>query len=88
MGKGYLPCNSINKPAGGTQLPPPPITPVTPVYSNYTSQLIGYGNVPFGVLCDAPKGDRNYGMNYHTIVYNQENNTYMAHRQIPFMNIR
>jgi hypothetical protein len=58
----YIPAKNLNVPNGG--LPTPVyITPTTPVYSSYTSELIGYGPIKYGVKCDAPREDPNYGKN-------------------------
>ena len=75
----YIPVKSINVPNGGLQMPPPSITSETPVYSTYTGNLIGYGPIPKGTLCDAPVTERNYGKPYHVVVYNPLNESYMAH---------
>jgi hypothetical protein len=49
------------------------------VYSSYTGNLICYGSIPYGTICDAPYGDPHYGKPYHVVEYNEVNNSYMAH---------
>ena len=71
---------NVNIPGGGDQGPPIKISEDQPIYSSYTGQLIGYGGIPYGTICDAQVGTRNHGMTYHAIVYNPLNNSYMAHR--------
>lgn len=73
-----VPIVSINAPNAGIQQPVT-ITSTTPVHSSYTGNLIGYGNIPVGTRCDALPSQRNYGRDYHVIVHNPANGSYMAH---------
>jgi len=74
-----IPVHNINVPNGGTAQFAPPITDSTPVYSSYTGNLVGYGGVAYGTRCDAQVGQVNYGKDYHAVIYNPANDTYMAH---------
>lgn len=76
--KRTIPVHSINVPNGGIQQPVY-IKPTDPIYSSYTGQFIGYGSIPYGVPTDAIKGQSGYGKNYHVVVYNQVNGSWMAH---------
>ena len=76
--KDYIPVHNLNYPNGGAPSAPP-ITNSTPVYSSYTGNLIGSGNIPYSTTCDAPAGHPNYGKDYHAVIYNPANNSYMAH---------
>jgi len=54
-------------PNSGPQ-PPSMIVPNNaPVYSAYTTTLIGYGPISFGTISDAPSGHPNYGKPFHCI---------------------
>ena len=76
---GFIPVFPIGIPNTGIPALPPPITQDTPVYSAYTTNLIGYGPIPWGTPNDAPVGNKQHGGIYHGIVYNPCNNSYMAH---------
>lgn len=78
MPKNYVPVHNINVPNGGPQQPMT-IPSDAPVYSSYTGNLVGYGPQRFGVRSDAPIGHSNYGQNFHVIVHNPANNSYMEH---------
>ena len=78
MPKGNVPVHNINVPGGGIQQPMS-IPANAPVYSSYTGNLVGYGPQPFGVRCDAPQGHPNFGQNFHVIVHNPANNSFMEH---------
>ncbi|ADO18473.1 hypothetical protein [Acanthamoeba castellanii mimivirus] len=73
-----LPLYSIGVPGQSVQ-PPPPISPKQPIFSSYTNKLIGYGHLTNDILCDAPPEHNRYKKNFHVIVYNPANDTYMAH---------
>lgn len=73
-----LPVFSLNVPGGGQQQPVT-IQPNTPIYSSYTGDLIGYGNQPYGVKCDAAPSHKNYGKDFHVIDYNPANGSHMMH---------
>ncbi len=78
-----LPVYSINVPNGGNQQPIT-IPANAPVYSSYTGKLVGYGPQPFGMPCDAPQGHPNNGKNYHVIINNPVNGSWMMHRNKGF----
>ena len=71
--------HNLNVPGGGPQGPPIKISEDEPIYSSYTGELIGYGGIDHGVKVDAPKGEKNYGDNYHAIIFNPVNKTFLAH---------
>lgn len=80
MSSNYIPVYSLNVPNGGV-----PgkvfISPNTPVYSSYTGELIGYGQIPRNsIMTDAPFGHSRHGKPFHVVVKNPVNDTYMAHR--------
>ncbi len=78
MPNNQVPVHSINVPNGGVQRPVT-IPQDAPVYSSYTGNFIGRGPQPFGVRCDAPLGHPNYGQNFHVIVHNPANQSWMEH---------
>jgi hypothetical protein len=78
--KSYVPVHHVGLPNGGVPPPVPPISPTTPVHSAYTGKLVGYGSIPWGIPTDAPAGNKNAGKNFHGIVYNPFNRSYMIHR--------
>ncbi len=79
MSNRYVPVHNINVPGGGKHPYVPQITKSTPVHSSYTGDLVQFGNIVIGTPHDAPPGTPNYGGNYHVIIYNPENRSYMAH---------
>lgn len=81
----YVPVVSSNVPNGGI---PPQITvkPDTPIYSTYTSKLVGYGPVPVGTMSDAPPGHKNHGSDFHVIVYTPATDAFMIHGIPSFYN--
>ena len=81
MNGNYVPVWNLNTPDGGLQGPPMTISPTTPVYSSYTSKLIGFGSLETGIPTDAPEDHPNYNKNFHVVVYNPVNDSYMAHGQ-------
>lgn len=74
-----LPVHDLNVPGGGLQKPIT-IPANAPVHSSYTGKLVGHGPQSFGVPCDAPKGHPNYGKNFHVVVKNPANGSWMMHR--------
>ena len=74
-----IPVYSTNIPGGGPQQPCTDFTSSTPVYSTYTGELVGYGPIAKGTICDAPVGHFKYGQPYHVIELTPTNNAYMAH---------
>ncbi|AQN67972.1 hypothetical protein [Saudi moumouvirus] len=54
-----------------------------PVYSMYTGNIIGFGNILWGTLTDAPIGHKKHGEKFYVIVYNPEYNMWLAHSNIP-----
>lgn len=73
-----LPVYTINVPNGGTQRPVN-IPTNAPIYSSYTGNLVGHGSQYCGTLCDAPKGHANHGKNFHVVVNNPANGSWMIH---------
>lgn len=61
-----VPVFDLNKPFGGPQKPIT-INNNQPVYSSYTGELVGYGNVPKGTICDAPPNNPAHGKPFHVI---------------------
>ena len=53
------------------------IGPDDPVYSVYTGEVVGYGNIPVGTPGDAPVGHHNHGKDFHAIQF--YNDAYMIH---------
>ncbi len=43
--------------------------PDTPVYSSYTSKLVGYCDIKTATPNDAPIGNPNYNKPFHVIIY-------------------
>jgi len=80
MNGNYVPVYNLNIPGGGLQGPPMVISPITPVYSSYTGNLVGYGPLEKGTPNDAPKGHPNYNKSFHVVEFNPVNQSYMAHR--------
>ena len=76
----YLPAFDINTPYGGDQIPAPPITKETVIYSSYTGKPVAVGGVKWGTPGDAPKSHPNYGKDFHVVEYNPVNSSYMVHR--------
>jgi hypothetical protein len=76
---GYIPAFNINTPHAGPQGPPLTVPPDQPVYSSYTSNLIGYGPIPWGTPTDAPIENVHYGKDFHVIEYVPANDSWMAH---------
>ena len=56
-------------PPGNGAAPKKTIQETEPVYSVYTGEQVWTGPMPYGIRCDAPKSDPNYGKNYHAIQY-------------------
>lgn len=77
MSNKHIPCFPVNIPNGGPQKPPMMIPTGQPVYSDYTGNLIGMGPIPYGVRCDAPITNKNYGKDFHGVLY--VNGYYVAH---------
>jgi hypothetical protein len=75
----FIPVFDRNSPNAGSPQPVI-ISPDTPVYSAYTSNLIGYGPIKWNTPNDAPEGNKQYKGTYHGIIYTKIDNTYMAHR--------
>ena len=74
----YIPIHCDNTPYAGPQKTAT-IKPNQPVYSNYTSELVGYGPIPYGVPNDAPQGNPNYKKTFQAINVDIYGN-YMVHR--------
>ena len=70
---------------GGSDGPqfPVSVSATDPVYSVYTSKLIGYGPQPYGKKCDAPIGHPNHGDNFHVIQKVRQTGEFMMHRAQP-----
>lgn len=78
-----VPTFNINVPNGGMQGPRIVIPQNQPVFSSYTGKFVTNGPVPYGVQCDAPIGNPNYGKNFHVVEFNPVNRSFMAHRITP-----
>lgn len=77
----HVPVKSTNVPRGGLQKQFPNGMPYhKKVYSSYTGEFVGYGNVLKGTKSDAPRYDPNYRKPFHVIVHNSANDTFMIHR--------
>lgn len=74
-----IPVHPFNYPGGGIPGPAPPVTPSTPVYSNYTGELIGYGPIAKGTPNDAPSGNPQYNGPFHVIQYDVKSCNFIAH---------
>lgn len=74
----FIPCYNLGAPGipGGLIQ----ITPNTPIYSSYTGDLIGYGSIPIGTICDAPRNNQKYNQPFH-VIEKDSNGNFMAHRQ-------
>lgn len=75
----YIPVYNIDDANGKIFTVPDDI----PVYSMYSGGLIGYGDILWGTLNDAPFGHKKYGKKFYLIAYNPEYNTWIAHSDIP-----
>lgn len=80
MSKKTVPVYNLNVPNGGAQGPPMSVPDDTPVYSSYTGNQVGIGNIPVGTVSDAPTGHPNYGKPFHVIEHNPCNGSFMIHR--------
>lgn len=77
----YIPVHPLNVAFGGIPQAPPQVTSSTPVYSNYTGNLIGYGQIAKGTPNDAPSNNPQHGGVFHVIQYNIANKQFIAHNQ-------
>nr|AEX63219.1 hypothetical protein mv_R1017 [Moumouvirus Monve] len=75
----YIPAYNIN----GTNNIPLSVPDNVPVYSMYTGNIIGFGNIPWGTLTDAPAGHKKHGKKFYIIAYNPEYDLWLAHSNIP-----
>ena len=62
----YIPNHNMIPPGNGPA-PKKTIQENEPVYSAYTGKQVWTGPMPYGIKCDAPKGEPNYGKNYHAM---------------------
>jgi hypothetical protein len=72
----FIPCYDLGAPnmPGGKFI----ISSTTPVYSSYSGDLIGFGQIPIGTKCDASFGSEKYGQSYH-VIERDSNGNCMAH---------
>ncbi|AHA45595.1 hypothetical protein HIRU_S689 [Hirudovirus strain Sangsue] len=54
-----------------------------PVFSAHTGELIGLGNIPFGIPIDVPIDHNLYGNDYYIIGYNPIEHTWLAYGNLP-----
>src|SRR3989338_1842808 len=78
----FIPCYEIPLPNSNIQKSQITIKNDEPVYSCYTSQLIGYGPIPYGTKTDALPIHNGYGKDYHVVelIYGKNGQYYSAHR--------
>lgn len=81
--KCYVPCY---RPGVGNGISTEETVPDgTPVYSEYTGNIVGYGQIPCGMMSDAPEGHRNHGKKFHVININGagEHRLHREHFNLP-----
>lgn len=66
----YIPSYKSANMSAHTVSTPTTIQQNTPVYSEYTNELVGLSPIPFGTICDAPFGHPNFGKSFHVVLQN------------------